>query len=521
MNNDADKPELHGWYVRKLAKKAVQQIEVTGATNILLEGPPGCGKEMIADHISHALRHKTPDLKYNLATAPENLVQAQLFGHVEGAFTGATTERKGRFGRLQERAVCFLDEIGLAPQAIHANLLRIVEYGDYYRVGEDKPQELPDDIMLIAALGRGSMPPDLRDRFELTYQIPGLLERATDVPPLVASFVEQFNDSSEGENIEMVSANYFMFLMERAVIENAIERENKDKKSSEGDVIAVAGNSVRWLRRAVLQDCAELARLEEEEGGGPIMTEPREGEEAKRTLVPALGHLRRMGEVTHLYMARVKPQYPDDDGPPGCVHILELLMRDGRRKYRSIVPWEKLSYIEERDASGIQDDGSLPPNTLTGWDSGPGAGHETMARVPVPDEYLEEWLPQVGVETPALSLARLKTWNDGQFHEPLGRRNQAVLSCLLRGLDRADYYEEVGRELACGLLPGSSDPDKEAQMPTRDEFRETTERIYFSILEEVGETNQEKADIADVSTSTLNNCRKQYGLTGNDAPDDG
>ena len=231
MNNDADKPELHGWYVRKLAKKAVQQIEVTGATNILLEGPPGCGKEMIADHISHALRDKTPDLKYNLATAPGNLVQSELFGHVKGGFTGAEKDREGRFGELKEEAICFLDEIGLAPQAVHANLLRIIEYGDYYRVGEDEPEQLPDDIMLIVALGRGSLPPDLRDRFELTYRIPGLLDRATDVPPLVAAFVEECNNKNEDEDFESVDAEYFKYLLSQATVESETFGSEQGRKA--------------------------------------------------------------------------------------------------------------------------------------------------------------------------------------------------------------------------------------------------------------------------------------------------
>ena len=121
-------------------------------TTVLILGETGTGKELVADAI-HALgpRKDRPLIKVNCAALPPALAESELFGHEKGAFTGSTSQRKGRF-ELADGATLFLDEVGELPSELQAKLLRVLQDGTFERVGGDRT--LKADVRMIAATNR-------------------------------------------------------------------------------------------------------------------------------------------------------------------------------------------------------------------------------------------------------------------------------------------------------------------------------------------------------------------------------
>ena len=167
-------------------------------TSVLIEGPTGSGKEVVARSL-HQLssRSRKPLVAINCAAIPEALLEAELFGHTRGAFTGAV---QGRIGRIEAAngGTLFLDEIGEMPLALQAKLLRFVESGELQRVGENETTKV--DVRIIAAthqrLGRlsktGSFRADLYYRLAVfLIRMPALSERLEDLPALVSHFLEK------------------------------------------------------------------------------------------------------------------------------------------------------------------------------------------------------------------------------------------------------------------------------------------------------------------------------------------
>jgi len=165
---------------------------------VLLLGETGVGKEIVAEVVHHlSPRAQGPLVRVNCGALPETLLDSELFGHEKGAFTGATARKRGRFERAQGGTI-FLDEIGELPPEAQARLLRVLQDGDYERVGGTEP--LRADVRVIAATNRdlegmvreGRFRADLRFRLNVfPIRIPPLRERKADIPALAHHFLEK------------------------------------------------------------------------------------------------------------------------------------------------------------------------------------------------------------------------------------------------------------------------------------------------------------------------------------------
>ena len=177
--------------------------------SVLLRGESGVGKELLADLIhKHSKRKKKPFIKVNCAAIPETLLEAELFGYTKGAFTGAITERKGRFEEAHGGTI-FLDEIGDMPKSLQAKILRVIQSREFERLGSSKVVKA--DVRIIAATNknleelvkRGEFREDLYFRLNVVpIFIPPLRERKEDIPPLVEHFLLKYN-SKYSKNISI------------------------------------------------------------------------------------------------------------------------------------------------------------------------------------------------------------------------------------------------------------------------------------------------------------------------------
>jgi DNA-binding NtrC family response regulator len=171
----------------------------TDAT-VLIEGETGTGKELVAQALHRLSRRaKGPLVAVNCAALPENLLESELFGHVKGAFTGASESRIGRF-RQAEGGTLFLDEIGEMPVGVQAKLLRTLQQNEVQPVGADKAVKV--DARVIAATNRdlekavadGKFRADLYYRLNVVpLELPPLRDRPEDIPTLAAHFLRGKN----------------------------------------------------------------------------------------------------------------------------------------------------------------------------------------------------------------------------------------------------------------------------------------------------------------------------------------
>jgi anaerobic nitric oxide reductase transcription regulator len=180
-------------------KRLQEDIALVGHSDltVLITGETGVGKELVAQaiHRSSSRAHK-PLVSINCAALPENLVESELFGHVRGAFTGAQTDRQGKF-ELAEGGTLFLDEVGELPLVVQAKLLRILQSGQLQRLGSDK--DLRVDVRVIAATNRNLAEEVRAGRYRADFYhrlsvfplpIPPLRERGRDVLLLSGYFLE-------------------------------------------------------------------------------------------------------------------------------------------------------------------------------------------------------------------------------------------------------------------------------------------------------------------------------------------
>jgi len=167
---------------------------------VLIQGETGTGKELVAQAIHNASTRKNrPMVKINCATLPANLIESELFGHEKGAFTGAQTRKIGRF-ELADGATLFLDEIGELPLELQAKLLRVLQEGEFERLGSSQTRKV--DVRIVAATNRnlktevqnGLFREDLWYRLNVfPITVPPLRQRKSDIALLVNFFVNQSN----------------------------------------------------------------------------------------------------------------------------------------------------------------------------------------------------------------------------------------------------------------------------------------------------------------------------------------
>ena len=170
----------------------------TSHLNVLINGESGTGKELVARALhNHSPRADKPFIAINIAAVPSELLESELFGHERGAFTGATTQRKGRFEQANSGTL-FLDEIGDMPTELQTRLLRVLSDGKFYRVGGH--DQVSTDVRIIAATNQnleervkqGRFREDLFHRLNvIRVHLPSLRERREDIPVLARHFLNQ------------------------------------------------------------------------------------------------------------------------------------------------------------------------------------------------------------------------------------------------------------------------------------------------------------------------------------------
>ena len=180
-------------------RRLLHELDVVADSElpVLLMGETGTGKELFARRLHfHSRRKEQPLVHVNCAALPESLAESELFGHVKGAFSGATTDRPGRFDAA-DGGTLFLDEVGELPLAIQAKLLRVLQNGEIQRLGSDRTLRV--NVRVIAATNRllgdsvkdGSFRADLYHRLSVyPVQIPPLRERDNDVLEIAGHFLE-------------------------------------------------------------------------------------------------------------------------------------------------------------------------------------------------------------------------------------------------------------------------------------------------------------------------------------------
>jgi len=181
-------------------RQMLKEIDLVGASDltVLVTGETGVGKELVAQALhARSSRSNRPLVSLNCAALPDTLVESELFGHVRGAFTGAVSERKGKF-ELADGGTLFLDEVGELPLPVQAKLLRVLQSGQLQRLGSDREHHV--DVRLIVATNRdlaaevraGRLRADIYHRLSVyPLRVPPLRERGRDVLLLSGFFLEE------------------------------------------------------------------------------------------------------------------------------------------------------------------------------------------------------------------------------------------------------------------------------------------------------------------------------------------
>jgi transcriptional regulator with GAF, ATPase, and Fis domain len=227
-------------------------VSSTNAT-VLITGETGTGKELLARAIHNmSPRKERPLVKVNCASLPSNLIESELFGHEKGAFTGAHRQKIGRF-ELAHGGTIFLDEIGELEIEVQTRLLRVLQEGEYERVGGTRTIKV--DVRIIAATNRDleKAIDEKRFRSDLYYRLnvfpihsPPLRERIEDIPGLVTFFVHKYAPKM-GKKIETIPQTTLEILQRYSWPGNIRELENIIERS-----LIISKNS-----KLILADCFE------------------------------------------------------------------------------------------------------------------------------------------------------------------------------------------------------------------------------------------------------------------------
>ena len=248
----------------RAVQEVLRQLELVARSKstVLVTGETGTGKELAARAIhARSAQRDMPLIKVNCAAIPEALLESELFGHVKGAFTGATANRRGRFA-LADGGTIFLDEIGTLALPVQAKLLRVLQEREFEPVGSERTESV--DVRVIAATNRDlrAMVADGRFQEDLFYrlsvipiELPPLRERPEDIPLLVEHFLRKHAqrvgrriDGIEPAALERLSA--YRWPGNVRELENAIERA----------VVLAAGPVI---------DAASISMVEPPAGAGP------------------------------------------------------------------------------------------------------------------------------------------------------------------------------------------------------------------------------------------------------------
>ncbi|NQZ45230.1 MAG: sigma 54-interacting transcriptional regulator [Flavobacteriaceae bacterium] len=235
----------------------VHQVAPTDTT-VLITGESGTGKELLASAVhNNSLRKERPLIKINCATLPNELIESELFGHKKGAFTGAIQDKIGKFS-LADSGTIFLDEIGELPIDLQPKLLRVLQEGEFDRLGGNKTQKV--DVRIVAATNRNleDMVREGKFREDLYYRlnvfpidnIP-LRARKEDIPPLAQYFLEKYS-AKAGKVFKRLSKRTIEALLNYNFPGNIRELENLIERA----VIIESGTTLNpgsWIPKSVAE----------------------------------------------------------------------------------------------------------------------------------------------------------------------------------------------------------------------------------------------------------------------------
>ena len=243
-------------------QEIIQRAERVAGTKstVLITGETGTGKELVARAIhNRSAQRDAPLIKVNCAAIPESLLESELFGHVRGAFTGATTTKKGKFA-LADGGTIFLDEIGTMSPALQSKLLRVLQEREFEPLGGERTERV--DVRVIAASNRdlrqmvaeGKFQEDLFYRLNvIPIELPALRERRDDIPALVDHFVRKHAQRT-GRRIDRVDEGAMTVLQQYDWPGNVRELENTIERAvvlCDGNVIS--GRTVSIMSAATPQ----------------------------------------------------------------------------------------------------------------------------------------------------------------------------------------------------------------------------------------------------------------------------
>ena len=319
----------------------IRRIDLVSATRstVLITGETGTGKELVARAVHHrSAQRDLPFIKVNCAAIPETLLESELFGHVRGAFTDATSTKKGKFS-LANRGSIFLDEIGTMSVGLQAKLLRVLQEREIEPLGSERTERV--DVRVIAATNRdlrqlvdkGRFQDDLFYRLHVVpIVVPPLRERSEDIPLLVEYFVDKHAMRS-GKSIEALEDGVISSLQEYHWPGNVRELENTIERA----VVLTTGSTI--TREAVTVE----APVREQIAGVPSLklrqnVEWIERETIRRALEvsPVKGQAARLMGISPRALSYYLVKYPliDRSKGPGSTSLQSTPYRPG-----SAVPW--------------------------------------------------------------------------------------------------------------------------------------------------------------------------------------
>jgi formate hydrogenlyase transcriptional activator len=268
-----------------LLRDALARVQVVANTNstVLLLGETGTGKELFARAIhDRSPRQQQPLVRVNCAALPPTLIETELFGHERGAFTGAVALRQGRF-ELADRGTLFLDEIGDLPIELQAKLLRVLQEGEFERVGCSRTRRV--DVRVVAATHRNLEEAVAAGRFraDLYYRLtvfpislPALRDRREDIPRLVWFFIHR-RQRALHRHIETVPAEVMDVLQGHDWPGNIRELDNVVERAlilSPGPCLQLDGGLGALTRRTPALD-AEMLEVVERRHIGEVLQQCR------------------------------------------------------------------------------------------------------------------------------------------------------------------------------------------------------------------------------------------------------
>lgn len=284
----------------------VTQAETAARTDstILLTGESGTGKDVLARFIhSKSARHHMPMITVNCGAFPETLFESEFFGHERGAFTGASSLRRGLL-EAADGSTLFLDEIGDMPLVMQVKLLHFLEEGRFRRVGSTRDQNA--DVRVIAATNRRLTDEIERERFRadlyyrlhvLSLQVPPLRERPEDIPPLLEYFLGVYRQRFNRPNLDL-SADARQFMQDYSWPGNVRELRNCLERAaalSLGDVIE-ASQILSGAEKGEVKETAGQTPVQPPRAT-PVTLEQLEREHIMRTLKESDGNRERTAAI--------------------------------------------------------------------------------------------------------------------------------------------------------------------------------------------------------------------------------